>query len=83
MAINSIDAEDDQFAYRYDTQLLIDRRDKDLSFARKYYSGCYLETRNNMDRAKKFYEKNGFTYTTETLGCTGHGGCDYHYILRF
>ena len=30
MAINSIDAEDDQFTYRYDTQLLIDRRDKDL-----------------------------------------------------
>ena len=31
MAINSIDAEDDQFAYRYDTQLLIDRRDKNLN----------------------------------------------------
>ena len=30
MAVHSIDAEDDQFAYRYDTQLLIDRRDKDL-----------------------------------------------------
>ena len=30
MGIHSIDAEDDQFAYRYDTQLLIDRRDKDL-----------------------------------------------------
>ena len=29
MAVNSIDAEDDQFAYRYDTQLLIERRDKD------------------------------------------------------
>ena len=28
--IHSIDAEDDQFAYRYDTQLLIDRRDEDL-----------------------------------------------------
>ena len=28
--IKSIDAEDDQFAYRYDTQLLIDKRDKDL-----------------------------------------------------
>ena len=28
--IQSIDAEDDQFAYRYDTQLLIDRRDEDL-----------------------------------------------------
>ena len=27
MAIHSIDAEDDQFAYRYDTQLLIERRD--------------------------------------------------------
>ena len=31
MEINSIDAEDDQFTYRYDTQLLIDRRDKDLN----------------------------------------------------
>ena len=30
MGIQSIDAEDDQFAYRYDTQLLIERRDKDL-----------------------------------------------------
>ena len=29
MAIHSIDAEDDQFAYRYDTQLLIERRDQD------------------------------------------------------
>ena len=28
--IFNIDAEDDQFAYRYDTQLLIDRRDEDL-----------------------------------------------------
>ena len=30
MGVNSIDAEDDQFAYRYDTQLLIERRDQDL-----------------------------------------------------
>lgn len=30
MSINSIDAEDNQFAYRFDTQLLIERRDKDL-----------------------------------------------------
>ncbi len=28
--IHSIDAEDDPFAYRYDTQFLIDRRDRDL-----------------------------------------------------
>ena len=30
MGINNVDPEDDQFAYRYDTQLLIDRRDEDL-----------------------------------------------------
>ena len=30
MGVRSIDAEDDQFAYRYDTQLLIERRDEDL-----------------------------------------------------
>ena len=27
MGVQSIDAEDDQFVYRYDTQLLIERRD--------------------------------------------------------
>ena len=30
MGVHSIDAEDDQFAYRYDSQLLIERRDQDL-----------------------------------------------------
>ena len=30
MGVHPIDAEDDQFAYRYDTQLLIERRDQDL-----------------------------------------------------
>ena len=30
MGVHSIDAEDDQFAYRYDTQFLIERRDQDL-----------------------------------------------------
>ncbi len=30
MGVLSVDVEDDCFAYRYDTQLLIDRRDKDL-----------------------------------------------------
>ena len=28
--VHSIDVEEDQFEYRYDTQLLIDRRDEDL-----------------------------------------------------
>lgn len=54
--------------------------DEALAFAAQHYRRCYLETRHNMDRAKRFYEKNGFVYTTETLGCTGHGGCDYHYV---
>lgn len=30
MEIKSLDAEEDAFAYRYDTQLLIDKRDDDL-----------------------------------------------------
>ena len=53
-----------------------------LEFAGKYYESCYLETMDNMDRAKAFYEKNGFTYTPETIGATGHGGCNYHYIKK-
>ncbi len=57
--------------------------DEALAFARKYYKGCYLETRDNMERAKHFYEKNSFSYTPDTIGNTGHGGCDYHYILMF
>ena len=28
--MHDIDVEEDQFAYRYDTQLLIERRDRDL-----------------------------------------------------
>jgi len=30
MGITFVDIADDQFTYRYDTQILIDRRDKDL-----------------------------------------------------
>lgn len=56
--------------------------DTALEFAKTLYETCYLETRDNMDRAKRFYEKNGFSYTKETIGCTGHGGCDYHYIMK-
>ena len=35
--IHSVDVEDDQFAYRYDTQLLIDRRDEDLDNIHSIY----------------------------------------------
>lgn len=54
--------------------------DKAIDFAEKLYDRCYLETLDNMDRAKRFYVKNGFKHTEETLGSTGHGGCEYHLI---
>lgn len=52
-----------------------------LSFAKQHYKQCYLETLENMDRAKRFYEKFGFVHTDETIGNTGHSGCNYHYIV--
>ncbi|MBQ0001253.1 MAG: GNAT family N-acetyltransferase [Clostridiales bacterium] len=54
-----------------------------LEFAKKYYSRCYLETMDNMYRAQKFYEKKGFYRTSETIGSTGHDGCQSHYIIDF
>jgi len=54
-----------------------------IDFAKNYYRGCYLETLSNMDRAKAFYEKNGFMSTNETYGSTGHGGCEDHYIMKW
>lgn len=53
-----------------------------LEFAERYYDSIYLETLDNMDRAKRFYERNGFAHTKETIGETGHGGCDFHYIKK-
>ena len=38
MAIHSIDAEDDQFAYRYDTQLLIEGHDLDEDVISDYFT---------------------------------------------
>ena len=54
-----------------------------LEFARGKYKSCYLETMDNMDRAKAFYEKHGFSWTPETIGSTGHSGCQSHYIIKF
>ena len=52
-----------------------------LDFAKKYYKKCYLETMDALDRAKKFYEKNGFKRFYEILGDTGHFSCPITYIL--
>ena len=54
--------------------------DTALTFAKKHYSSCYLETLPNMIEAQKFYEKNEFTRTETAIGNTGHFDCDVRYI---
>ena len=39
------------------------------------YDKCYLETLPNMLAAQKLYQKVGFQYLEEPLGCTGHASC--------
>ena len=39
------------------------------------YEKCYLETLPNMLAAQKLYQKVGFQYLEEPLGCTGHSSC--------
>lgn len=51
-----------------------------LEFARKHYKRCYLETFDNMEAAKRFYEKNGFTKLKRPLIETEHYACDVWYI---
>ena len=64
MAIKSIDVEEDQFAYRYDTQLLIDRRDEDLDedeiydyFVENFKGDCLLAV-GDEDLIKIHYHTN-------------------------
>ena len=62
--IHSIDAEDDQFAYRYDTQLLIDRRDKDLDedeisdYITEHFEGNSLIAAGDEDLIKIHFHTN-------------------------
>lgn len=51
-----------------------------LDYAKKFYNYCYLETLDNMTRAMKFYENNGFSRTDTKIGDTGHYNCDIKYI---
>lgn len=39
-----------------------------LEYAKNHYSGCYLETLENMTAARKFYEKYGFRRVFEPIG---------------
>lgn len=51
-----------------------------LSFAKQYYTHCYIETLSNMLAANKFYQKYGFQALTEPLLKTEHYACDVWYL---
>ena len=67
--IHSIDAEDDQFAYRYDTQLLIDKRDKDLDedeisdYITEHFEGNSLIAAGDEDLVKIHFHTNEYCNT--------------------
>ena len=64
MGIQSIDAEDDQFAYRYDTQLLIERRNRDLDedeisdYITEHFEGNSLIAAGDEDLIKIHFHTN-------------------------
>lgn len=52
-----------------------------LSNAKEFgFKKCYIETIADMDKARILYEKSGFTSIPESLGATGHTGCDNYMI---
>ena len=71
--IHSIDVEDDQFAYRYDTQLLIDRRDEDLDedviadYITEHFEGNCLIAAGDEDLIKIHFHTNGRYLNTAAL----------------
>ena len=62
--INSVDVEEDLFAYRYDTQLLIDRRDEDLDedeiadYITEHFEGNCLIAAGDEDLIKIHFHTN-------------------------
>ena len=42
---------------------------------------CYLETLTGMDLAQALYERTGFRRIPQSLGNTGHFGCNRFYLL--
>ncbi len=45
------------------------------------FTRCYLETLTGMDAAKTLYRKSGFRPIPQSLGQTGHFGCDSFFLL--
>ena len=64
MSVHSIDVEDDQFAYRFDTQCLIDRRDQDLDenviaeYITEHFEGNSLIAAGDEDLIKIHFHTN-------------------------
>ena len=62
--MNSIEPEEDEFAYRYDTQLLIDRRDRDLnedemrSYITAHFEGNSLVVAGDEETMKLHFHTN-------------------------
>lgn len=54
-----------------------------LEFAKQYYSACYLETLEHMNKAQKLYRRNGFEQINQPLGQTGHSRCNTWYLHKF
>lgn len=53
-----------------------------LDFARGAgFRQCYLETLTGMDLAQALYERTGFRRIPQSLGNTGHFGCNRFYLL--
>ncbi len=53
-----------------------------LGFAREAgFRQCYLETLSGMDLAQALYERTGFRRIPQSLGNTGHYGCNRFYLL--
>lgn len=53
-----------------------------LAYARAAgFRQCYLETLTGMDRAQALYERTGFRRIPQSLGSTGHFGCNRFYLL--
>lgn len=51
--------------------------EKSFEFAKEQgFKYCYLETLPFMESARKLYEKMGFQYLEEPMGCTSHTSCD-------
>jgi putative acetyltransferase len=45
------------------------------------YERMYLETLENMTKARALYERNGFRRLDRAMGATGHFGCNSFYAL--